>query len=182
MKKNLLNWMTIAMMVLVCVGFTACGSDDDDNGGGGSKSTTVDGKSYGLGYGFWSAAHGNLYLEFSNVDFLNMKSVPNQIDVLALSIETGSNVTGVATGTFDAEASFFSMKYDPNKTTYGAAAEGNVKVTISKNGSNYVVTIPQTTIYAIDLEAGDIEGKIPFSFNYTGSIVYYEDMMEEGVK
>ena len=40
MKKNLLGWMTIALMAFVCVGFAACGSDDDDNGGGGANGIT----------------------------------------------------------------------------------------------------------------------------------------------
>ena len=38
MKKQLLGWMTIALMAFVCVGFTACGSDDDDEGGSGNSS------------------------------------------------------------------------------------------------------------------------------------------------
>ena len=38
MKKNILNWMTIALMAFaVCAGFAACGSDDDDDNGGGSS-------------------------------------------------------------------------------------------------------------------------------------------------
>ena len=39
MKKNILNWMAIALMAFVCVGFTACGSDDDDSS---SSSNTPD--------------------------------------------------------------------------------------------------------------------------------------------
>ena len=31
MKKNLLNWMTILMVAIVCVGFVSCGGDDDDS-------------------------------------------------------------------------------------------------------------------------------------------------------
>ena len=31
MKKNLLNWMTILMVVIVSVGFVSCGDDDDDD-------------------------------------------------------------------------------------------------------------------------------------------------------
>lgn len=38
MKKNILSWMTIALMAIVCIGFASCGgSDDDNNGGGGSN-------------------------------------------------------------------------------------------------------------------------------------------------
>ncbi len=33
MKKNLLNWMTILLMALVCGGFIACGGGDDDSDG-----------------------------------------------------------------------------------------------------------------------------------------------------
>jgi hypothetical protein len=40
MKKTLLGLMTIVMMAVVCVGFSACGSDDDDNGGGSSSGLT----------------------------------------------------------------------------------------------------------------------------------------------
>ena len=36
MKKFLLSLMSIALMAVVCVGFTACGSDDDGDNGGGS--------------------------------------------------------------------------------------------------------------------------------------------------
>ena len=27
MKKNIFSWLTIALMAIVCVGFSACGSD-----------------------------------------------------------------------------------------------------------------------------------------------------------
>lgn len=34
MKKDLLKWMTILMVVIVNVGFVSCGDDDDDEKGG----------------------------------------------------------------------------------------------------------------------------------------------------
>lgn len=37
MKKVLFGLMSIMMMAVVCVGFTACGSDDDDDNGGGAN-------------------------------------------------------------------------------------------------------------------------------------------------
>jgi hypothetical protein len=40
MKKTLFSLMTIALMAVVCVGFSACGSDGDDNGGGSSSGLT----------------------------------------------------------------------------------------------------------------------------------------------
>ena len=41
MMKNILKYMTIALMAFTCVGFTACGGDDDDNLDGGSSSSNV---------------------------------------------------------------------------------------------------------------------------------------------
>ena len=37
MKKTLLGLMAIVLMAVVCVGFSACGSDGDDNGNGGGN-------------------------------------------------------------------------------------------------------------------------------------------------
>lgn len=52
MKKNLLSWLTIAMMATVCVGFSACSSNDDDDeeegGGGGSAPGIVEAVDLGL--------------------------------------------------------------------------------------------------------------------------------------
>ena len=41
MKKYFLSWMSIMMMALVCVGFSACGGDGDDDDGGGSGDINV---------------------------------------------------------------------------------------------------------------------------------------------
>lgn len=35
MKKNIVTWMTIALMAFLCAGLAACGGDDDDTSGGG---------------------------------------------------------------------------------------------------------------------------------------------------
>ena len=35
MKKNIFNWMTIALMAFMCVGFAACGGSGDDGSNGG---------------------------------------------------------------------------------------------------------------------------------------------------
>lgn len=50
MKKKLFSLMTIAMMALVCVGLTACGSDDDDNnnGSGGGSAVVTESSLYGI--------------------------------------------------------------------------------------------------------------------------------------
>ena len=42
MKKNIFSWLTIALMAIVCVGFSACGSDGDDDGGNGGGGSTSD--------------------------------------------------------------------------------------------------------------------------------------------
>ena len=41
MKKYFLSMMSVMMMALVCVGFSACGDDDNDGGGSGSDSGLV---------------------------------------------------------------------------------------------------------------------------------------------
>lgn len=48
MKKNILDWITIALMAIVYIGFTSCGGDDDSSGtSGGGNSSKADGQSTG---------------------------------------------------------------------------------------------------------------------------------------
>jgi hypothetical protein len=60
MKKYFLSMMSVMMMALVCVGFSACGDDDKDDGGSGSGSSSSisgDGENYEFDYGYWYAGH-----------------------------------------------------------------------------------------------------------------------------
>jgi hypothetical protein len=57
MKKTLLGLMTIVMMAVVCVGFSACGSDDDGDGGGGAVPSEL--------IGTWKGSNGTWTFEYT---------------------------------------------------------------------------------------------------------------------
>ena len=185
MKKNILNWMAIALMAFVCVGFTACGSDDDDDDDddGGSSSivngAVVNGQTISVTQGFWNFDRHKWILDFSNVDLRNFNrqsSIPNGgLNVVAIDFE-GAEGNEVPTGEFDK----FHVYIVKGMTTSseGVHMEGstvyknpsNAKLVIKKSGNNYTVSYT-------NLPIGDDNQTINnTSFSFTGPLTFYDGM------
>ena len=172
MKKNIMSWMTIALMAFVCVGFAACSSDDDNGGGGsGGGSTKVNGQSYNLSYGFWDAGSSTLYFEFSNYNLLNKNpsAVPSKVDILTVSVR---NISSPQPGTYEATVELYSFAPTATeKVVYPGGFGKGLSLTITKSGDKYSFTIPESTItYYPDGESRANAKSVPFSFSWTGTL------------
>lgn len=166
--KHVLRNLAMFMMVVACGIITSCSNEDGDAGGAGDKSAVVNGKVSKLNYGFWETHDGEVYLHFSNVDILNMSSLPKKVEMLTMNIE--GRATSIQTGTHRADIEYWSV--NPETNTYNASADGNVDVTIAKNGSEYTITIPEATVRYYEGEDEYNYKTVPFTFSYTGRLVY----------
>ena len=146
MKKYLLGLMTIVMMAVVCVGFSACGSDDDGDGNGGSSNNcaNVNGKNIAVPYGFYSY-EGEWILTFTNYDVNNPQTAPSSINYLSINISNSPKGDGVPVGEFSPIHVY--VVYNASRSSEGEQYEsgydgdsGKGKVNISKNGDVYTVT------------------------------------------
>ena len=155
----------------LCLGFTACG-DDDDNDSSGSGVMKLNGKDYALTYGFYDTAQDDcVSFEFSNFNLANPSgSIPKKIDMLYFNIE---GITSLEPGTYNVVIEFSSSSTSDEEVSYPGAA-GSVSLTLEKDGSNYKITIPETTVsyYPSGDEAESIEAS--FSFSWTGQLKYCE--------
>lgn len=173
--KHVLRNLAMFMMVVACGIITSCSNEDGDAadaaggaGGAGDKSAVVNGKVSKLNYGFWETHDGEVSLYFSNVDMLNMSSLPKKVEMLTMNIE--GRATSIQTGTHRADIEYWSV--NPETNTYNASADGNnVDVTIAKNGSEYTITIPETTVRYYEGEDKHNYKTVPFTFSYTGRLV-----------
>lgn len=157
------------IMVVTCSMMVSCSNEDgDETGGGGDKAIVVNGKVSKLNHGYWEADEGEVHMYFSNVDMLNMSSLPKKVEMLTMNIE--GRATSIQTGTHRADIEYWSV--NPETNTYNASADGNVDVTITKNGSEYTITIPETTVRYYEGEDEYNYKTVPFTFSYTGRLVY----------
>lgn len=169
--KQMLRSLTMLIMVVTCSMMVSCSNEDgDETGGGGDKAIVVNGKVSKLNHGYWEADEGEVHMYFSNVDMLNMSSLPKKVEMLTMNIE--GKATSIQTGTHRAYIEFWSM--NPVEETYNGSAYGNVNVVITKNGSEYTVTIPETTVRYVEGDGDEDNSKpVPFTFKYTGRMLYY---------
>ena len=172
--KHVLRNLAMFMMVVACGIITSCSNEDDDAGGAGGaggagdKSAVVNGKVSKLNYGFWETHDGEVSLYFSNVDILNTSSLPKKVEMLTMNIE--GRATSIQTGTHRAYIEYNSLN-PASETYFNFCAYGNVDVTIAKNGSEYTITIPETTVRYYEGEDRDNYKTVPFTFSYTGRLV-----------
>ena len=167
--KHVLRNLAMFMMVVACGIITSCSNEDGDAGGAGDKSAVVNGKVSKLNYGFWETHDGEVSLYFSNVDILNMSSLPKKVEMLTMNIE--GRATSIQTGTHRAYIEYDSLN-PASETYFNFCAYGNVDVTIAKNGSEYTITIPETTVRYYEGEDEYNYKTVPFTFSYTGRLVY----------
>ena len=177
MKKYLFGLMTIVMMAIVCVGFTACGSDDDDEGGGssGKNGAVIDGQFMDTSYAYWSyqkAYDKRWLLDFSNVDLRNVNAdnfPKSGINVVSIDFE-GDEASEVPTGEFDDFNVYVVKGMTP--TSEGEQIEKlyekEGKLVITKNGNKYTISFTGVTL------SDDKHTVANTSFSYTGSLIYYE--------
>ena len=177
MKKYLLGLMSIVMMAVVCVGFTACGSDDDDEGGGssGKNGAVIDGQSMDTSYGYWyySTRDKRWFLDFSNVDMRNVYAgnfPKSGINVVCIDFE-GDEASEVPTGEFDDFNVYVVKGMTPTSEgeQIGKPYDKEGKLVITKSGNKYTISYTGVTL------SDDKHTVANTSFSYTGSLIYYEN-------
>ena len=73
MKKNIMNWMTIMLMAVLCVGLVSCSKDDDDDsvaipsGLVGTWYKTSGASKYSMSFSFTSAGTGTGNVSHNNI-------------------------------------------------------------------------------------------------------------------
>ncbi len=175
MKKNILNWMTIALMAFVCVGFAACGGDDDDDdrGGSGGGTAKVNGQTYNFVNGYWDAGSNNTTFEFANCDITskNPASYPSRIDMLCFTIR---GITSPQPGTYETTIELYSFAPTADREIHYPGGGGRVSVTIAKSGDKYTFTIPETNVNYYSNGDGKNGISVPFSFSWTGTLMNFD--------
>ncbi|MBR6121333.1 MAG: hypothetical protein IKQ05_02950 [Prevotella sp.] len=183
MKKNYFYLLTTLLVAMMSFGLTACGDDDDDDSGsgGGNAAAVVDGKSYGLNHAWWDVyrdgKYKHLYLEFSNVDIYKMSMPKGGVQLLTLNFGN-YQYTDVQPGTYQAEMSFVEGEYGEyvSGTIQTCLRGKNVEVNVVKDGDNFTVIIPETTVNVLeDEESKKVIGTAPFSFKYIGKLAVSPD-------
>ena len=175
MKKYLLGLMSIVMMAVVCVGFTACGSDDDDGGGSGKSGSDAGEASISVNYGFYQTyAPTEWALYFSNYDLTGTGFVnANDVNILEIDLDTSDSWTELPVGTF---SNFRVTSIKGMSTTGGEPQqyyEGSSRLnpdatlTIQKSGNNYTVSFKGIDLYGDDSNTPTVKNT---SFNYSGSM------------
>lgn len=171
--------LTALLVAMMSIGLSSCNKDDDEDSS--SKATVIDGKAYTTNYAWWfiqgSGKNKMLSLEFSNTDIYNVTMPPSRVYVLTLNIDNWE-YSDIKSGTYTGVIEFWDMTIDAssNTTQYLNCLSGKVNVTITKDGDNYSISIPETTVNRHPNEANEpggrdkVIGTVPFSFNYTGKI------------
>lgn len=181
MKKNCFYLLTALLVAMVSFGLTACGDDDDDdNGGGGSGGSgnaalIINGKSYALSHAWYKVGHKTLYLAFANMDVYGFRWEGSKNDIQYQFLDfTISNYEGsdVQEGKYTASMEFEDLivNYSKQSRMCQTDVAGKVEVNITKDGNNYIITVPETNVNLYDDETDEIIGTTPFSFLYTGKL------------
>lgn len=169
MKKQLINWLAIAMLLFIGVGMISCGKDNDE-GEAGIGSIKVNGYTYSLNHAWWGnndiGAFGDrVRLCFSDIDYHEYYSLNwSTVKILTLII-WDKTVKELTPGTYQADVTFSILE-----STYSNGSpeidhyNSKLTINISKSGDNYTISVPKTQIY------DKKDTLVPFSFNYTGSI------------
>ena len=178
MKKLLMLAMALTMSLPLL--FTSC-SDDDDNEGGGSSSSKVslkiDGQKADFGYIYWNidpelSHNGRTYyqLEFWNFDFYG-KKIPSKMSMFYIGFYADGDGSVLPTGTFsdyDLSGSLNASQSNPEGTYIEEDKSKSGKLIISKDGSNYSITIDPLYILSGDDEAHLTTTQT--SLKYTGKL------------
>ena len=179
MKKNVFRLMTALMMAVMCVGFSACGSDDDDGGSGGGNGGVSGGISMSVKQGYFLKDSGSRWeLYFISKIPKSDGSFDGVADLLIIDLVTDKSYESIPEGEFQGCFGVDIIKgTGPNSEgTYyesGSRSKTTGKLTIKKNGGNYSVSLSGVAMYQESSDGKSQQVTSNLSFTYNGTIIDY---------
>lgn len=171
--KRIFGFLVVGLVMSLCsVAFTSCSDDDDDDGVKSSNaSIQLDGSVATFSYVGYLIEDDDDYagidIIFADFNLNKLSSMPAKGNMFTISIE--GSFASIPTGTFSGSDYDLTLMYDYNFSSedgdYYEEATNNGSMTISKDGGNYTISIPNMVL------SDDYErNKISTSFSYTGGI------------
>lgn len=182
------KFLAMMLMAMTVGTFCACSDDDDDdNGGSGKVTLDLGGYEADLNTVYWTVDEDNAggdgskfyQLEFYSYDFYNPgSSYPSSFSAVYISFMANGSDSEIPAGTYsygsyEVSGAVGASVSNPEGRYYVEEAPGSGSLVISKNGSDYTVTInPFVCAYAEPQDDGSVDGYATAmtNFSYTGRI------------